>query len=344
MEMDKKNRTGLQSKISQIFAGVPMPRKKRSLSENPPPENKVENPDLLQVPQNQTVIEPNVVEPPPPLPDENIIDLSLDEEPVVEQIERKSADETIQAGPPVDSLENLLSPQPSPVQPLESPKQVKKPLQPEQKVVKPEADMPIPAPPVKEPGVEKTLPVSSQKPPVGKIPRIEAVTKKDMALSRKVTPKLAAKQLKVKTGAGKPRQKTMAALVIALSILLVVVLGVQFGVFSSSDSSRVIEQPLPNTKIIKNTGGITIDWQQPPAYPDGIRDPMVLGKDVKTGTEKRDFTVKGISQVDGQYLALIGTDLLKVGDEIYGAKIKNINGVQVEFERDGVTWTQAVGE
>jgi hypothetical protein len=84
--MKKKNRTGLQSKVSHIFAGVPIPKKKRSRSDEP--EQKPETKDSQQAPQVQIPAkehpsrQPAAKETPieqPRIPD------SQTEEPILEQ-------------------------------------------------------------------------------------------------------------------------------------------------------------------------------------------------------------------------------------------------------------------
>ncbi len=60
--MDKKNRTGLQSKISHIFAGVPVPKKKTHLPDNSEPEKKDGISDIKQHVADDFVIEQSVNE------------------------------------------------------------------------------------------------------------------------------------------------------------------------------------------------------------------------------------------------------------------------------------------
>ena len=58
--MDKKNRTGLQSKISHIFAGVPVPKKKTPLSDNSESGKKDGIPDITQNVTDDLVLEQTV--------------------------------------------------------------------------------------------------------------------------------------------------------------------------------------------------------------------------------------------------------------------------------------------
>ncbi len=56
------------------------------------------------------------------------------------------------------------------------------------------------------------------------------------------------------------------------------------------------------------------------------------------------ITVNAISYNTDNPAALIGSVILHVGDTIYGVKIVNIHKDKVEFEKDGKTWTQKIGE
>ena len=255
------------------------------------------------------------------------------------------------------SFEKLLSPHPR----TRREPEVTMPATPEPKADKATTND-IPAPPVKEPTVEKPLPGASQKQQsaesqgspdmqnllIGKIPGRQAVKKTDFRTPRKISAKPAARKLKSKSDADQARQKAMLALAIILAIVLVLVLGKNnISSFLGSGSSGVVEQAGPVTTVTRNVRNVKIDWPEPPVYPDSIRDPMSLEKTVaaaQTNDNTRSFIVKGISYVDGRYLVLVDTDLLTVGDEVHGARITKITENSVEFERDGNVWTQKVGE
>lgn len=84
--MKKKNRTGLQSKVSHIFAGVPIPKKKRSRSG---PEQEPETKDTQQTPDIQfPADEPLTLETQKQIeatPDEEKADTPQAEEQVIKQ-------------------------------------------------------------------------------------------------------------------------------------------------------------------------------------------------------------------------------------------------------------------
>lgn len=87
--MEKKNRTGLQSKISNIFAGVPMPKKEKQPSEHSEPEKKDETSELLSPDINEVVEEKSVNEPRAKLSnlDEDIIEVVLSDDIQVDEQE-----------------------------------------------------------------------------------------------------------------------------------------------------------------------------------------------------------------------------------------------------------------
>jgi len=65
--MTKKNRTGLQSEISHIFAGVPIPKKRHPRHEGPEPkpETKDQTQEMQaeQIPPEQPAAEPQAAQP-----------------------------------------------------------------------------------------------------------------------------------------------------------------------------------------------------------------------------------------------------------------------------------------
>ena len=375
--MDKKNRTGLQSKISHIFAGVPIPRKRKHLFDSSEHKEKDEPSALLHPPEDEFSDE----EPQTGRPEADTQTIQPEEEQFTavqdsdiqietpeqiaskgeiehEEIEVSQSQSQPERVEEESSFKHLLSPHP----PTHGEPQVSMPAAPETKDEKANVSN-IPAPPVKEPIVEKPAPSLNQKLEmadsrdsyamqnllIGKVPGAEAVKKRDIRAARKITAKPAGKRIKSKAGADQPRQKTMLITAIVLVIILVLVLNKNFSISSmfGSGGSGVIDQPGPVTTITRNIGSVKIDWPEPPVYPDNIRDPMTLKKEVpveQANLNTQQFIVKGISYVNGSYLVLIDTDLLKVGDEAYGATITKITANSVEFERDGKVWTQKVGE
>ena len=91
--MEKKNRTGLQSVVSHIFAGVPIPKKKRPPTDEP--EQKPESKDTRQTPAQQIPAkeQPATTETPPEQPS---VTESPAEKPSTQQVpeKQKQAEET----------------------------------------------------------------------------------------------------------------------------------------------------------------------------------------------------------------------------------------------------------
>lgn len=147
-----------------------------------------------------------------------------------------------------------------------------------------------------------------------------------------------------KPGVGTTRQKVMAALIPILSIVLVVVL------------VRVFRTPLPEvTKatVFEPTSAVVgsnkVDWQIPDVYPATLRDPMRFAfvgvAQSAVGQEQEDIgqlIVTGINYSEDKPLALIGTRIVREGDEIFGATVIKINEDSVEFEKDGKKWVQTI--
>ena len=86
-----------------------------------------------------------------------------------------------------------------------------------------------------------------------------------------------------------------------------------------------------------------IGWQIPDRLPDEIRDIMSASRsEVMVYQEDEKIVVKGILYSKDQPSAIIGIQIVHVGDEIMGAKIAKITRNAVEFEKDGEMWEQAV--
>jgi hypothetical protein len=408
--MDKKSRTGLQSKISHIFAGVPIPRKKSPLSEPPQDQKKDNIVDMTQSSLDEVVIDDALIgegvseqqEVESQFVEKQIqkedVELSAEQKPEQEPAEEQFSaiqdeDQETQAPAPPDAaqtkepeqieiveepegrdeplleeayLEHLMSPHVSIPKPMTRDSQVQRPQKQETKAEKPLTEKDISAPPVRKPAVEKPSQsinkkieiggvletLDTQKLSVGKIPTVEAIKTRDLQPSRKIVSKPAAKRLKTKAGAGQPRQKTMAILFVVLSIVLVMVLGRQFNIFSSSsDTSGTVEQSGPVSAAEKNAANMVIDWPVPPLYPDNLPDPMKSpppeqGGKINEIIDHPDLYVTGTSGIQGgQYqVSIIGKELpYKAGDVIKDkggrdVKILDVQNNQILFEMNGVVW------
>ncbi len=400
--MDKKNRTGLQSKISNIFAGVPIPKKKTPDSEPPQAQNNNEITEVtLPSQDDDIVIEESMIEKDITRPEE--VQSGIEDKTNVEfsgeqRLEEELSDEQftviededteLKAPKHADkteidepqgikdlnkpeihveetgdtSFDKLLSPDISSApEPVTSEPKTQKPVKQEPKTEKPSIEDNIPVPSVTEPAVEKTAQSFKQKIEIGgrktvgtpnmsmgKIPGVEAVKRRDLRPSPKISSKPAVKRLKSKQAVSRPRQKVMIVLIIALSIALVLILGKQFNLFpKNSDASVPLAKPGSEIIVTKSNKEIKIEWPVPPIYPDNLPNPFEIPKPETinpSADNTQKFIVKGISIVNGNYLLLIGTDFFKVGDEVHGAKITKITDTYAQFDRDGKVWTQNVGE
>jgi hypothetical protein len=402
-KMDKKNRTGLQSKISHIFSGVPIPKKKPHSEPDKKDEfSKFQQPSAEDNKIETPVIEEKVVH---SEQQDNIIEISLNEEPLKElrgdlqfQVQGNAGDlensekSVIEQNPAIDLPEDVFTVVHDQDFQIEAPKKaVEETYKKDSGKVSPSAsDNKIPGDgkdisPEKSSApkhsLQKSMEIGKQpnkslaqesksestksvlnkkqdifetkdtsgvsKPYINKNQSVESVKSKNIRFPRKAPLKTAKKQQKSKAGTDKPRQYVMLVLAIVLSIVLIAVMGGRYNIFTSgSDNSSTVNPPSPPVNGAVIIGGIDIDWVQPQVYPDKIRNPFELVPDAGTsGNKNRDFIVLGISlNENGQYLALIGTENFKEGQEVNGAKIIKITVNTVEFEKDGVIWTQAIGE
>ena len=388
--MTKKHRTGLQSKISHIFAGVPIPKKSRPRSEpeKPEPEQDVselklsqeeepqieetvtqesteEQPVTSQLPDDEPLVVESVDEQSTEIEDESEKDIAAEEkiqepaidEPIVEEPVLEIQDEASPVQEPViEQQSELKETDEKQVIPIPVPKEpeIAEPIVEESAV-----EIPVNVPPVKEPVIEKPSapmgskfdvteveePVETQKKPyLSRTLKADVAQARTMQVTRKAPKRLKSKRITKKPATSPTRQKTMIALVIVLSIVLVMLLVKPFSRFSQSTSGNTgAATNGSQVSAVRNFQDIKIDWPEPPVYNSEIlRDPMELGQATK---ESKQLIVKGISSVAGKPLATIGKDQYKVGDEVIpGVIIKEITEKYVEFERDGETWTQNVGE
>lgn len=149
-------------------------------------------------------------------------------------------------------------------------------------------------------------------------------------------------QIKAKLFARKPgvnasRQKAMIILVPVLFVVFISVLVWVFG----TGSGKPNLSPKPNaTKSVAAVDKIA--WQKPAAWPEGLRDPMQFGSIATTVVGTATLVVKGIVYSQNEPSALVGTEIVRQGDEVSGATVVKINKDSVEFEMNGESWTQQV--
>jgi hypothetical protein len=155
-------------------------------------------------------------------------------------------------------------------------------------------------------------------------------------------------QIKNKLFARKPgvdgaRQKVVAVLVPVLFIVFVIV-------FVKALMPPVRGRQGTPASVPANVvaaAGAEIDWRIPDPYPDTLRDPMQFCR-VTTATYPDDpenpdrLIVKGTVYSETEPLAVVGTRIVREGDQVLGATVVRINRSTVEFEMNGKRWTQKV--
>ncbi len=89
---------------------------------------------------------------------------------------------------------------------------------------------------------------------------------------------------------------------------------------------------------------VAIDWQVPRKLPQPIRDIMSPYAEavIAQRVQLERLVVRGILYSADQPLAIIGTQIAQVGDEIMGARIIGITRHAVEFEKEERKWMQNV--
>ncbi|MHC4132262.1 MAG: hypothetical protein ACYSSP_07200 [Planctomycetota bacterium] len=160
---------------------------------------------------------------------------------------------------------------------------------------------------------------------------------KQLSGVRKILQDLHDRLLAPKPGVDPKRQKLMIVLVPALLIIFVVVL------------TQILKSPVKNNASVAGTDtpavirtSKDINWQMPEPYPENLRDPMKAGTVSSAKVVTGDIVVRGILFSQDNPSALIAEDIVHEGDQVFGATIMKINKDNVQFERDGQTWTQKV--
>ncbi|MBN2181279.1 MAG: hypothetical protein JW715_05145 [Sedimentisphaerales bacterium] len=322
--MAKKTRSGLQSNISHIFAGVPVPKKKQ-------PDHTKDKPESSE---SETVkAEEMPVEKPPekqPAPSE----ISREKPPVTESL----AQESFISQSPIEQKKNE--------QPLVEPVVDKKPIIKEPSVGQPSAPY---NEAIELPDIEEPIEAIQSSPAVGSpvLPKSNVAEQRMVTGPQKVS--FASKQkrikrVKSKAGVNPRKQTTMVVLAVSLSILLFFLLVKPFGKSPRRISdSRTGRTPTQQSSKIGRRD-VAIDWTAPSEYPTEIRDPMLLSSQQQFYSKTWKPNLVGIVYNENQKYAIIGKEIVKEGEEINGLKIIKINKDSVEFERDGQKWTQEVRE
>jgi hypothetical protein len=170
----------------------------------------------------------------------------------------------------------------------------------------------------------------------------------EMGLMDRVRSLFAGKLSSPGMGSGSGSQKKMIILIPILVVIFVIVF------------ARLFSGPTGTAPIVPTgpTGGsfalsTEIDWEIPDMYPGKLRNPMqaVAGVRVPVNPDNTvddpDPTVavpvleiRGILWTSDDPSALIGTEILHVGDTVDGVKITAINKKSIVFEIDGKKYEQ----
>ena len=131
---------------------------------------------------------------------------------------------------------------------------------------------------------------------------------------------------------------------IVLGLVLVMVLRQP----SPGKAGQAPANPENDPVAAKKTADIPT-WTLAEPFPAGLRDPLIpveAAKPVEETTvevKKQDlFVIKGVVLGTKSNTAIVGSEIVSVGEQIQGAKVIRIDRGEVEFEKDGQRWVQTV--
>ncbi len=327
--MTKKARTGLQSRISHIFSGVPIPKKSHHDSAKGDTQPKPAESNNLQMPveADDSTVDWKT-EPPADIEklvaQEPVKELQYPEPAIVEQpkikpasADRRSLDESKVYKPDVE--QNLV-PQISADSQLTLETESTPDISQENIFVKTQPKTPVGVPALGT--VKKTIPSRHMK-----------ATSRPKGKARRSSP----------ADASQTRQKVMLVAVIGLAILLVFLLFNPFKVSSQNvNLSGSTEPASVNVAGGTDVVAIAVNWPVPPNYPADIHDPMNANSDLTAEQQTLKPKLTGIVKSEDRSLAIYGTQLLAVGEQIDGWTVIEINEGYVLLEKDGQKWTEEV--
>ena len=156
--------------------------------------------------------------------------------------------------------------------------------------------------------------------------------------ARQIFEQVKQKLLTPKPGVSSSKHITTVISVPILFLVLIFVFGKSF-IKPSAGKANHLGTENKNAAAAANT---KIDWVIPEPYPETLRDPMQFGP--ASGAQKRigGLVVKGIVYSSNNPCAVIGNDIVHIGEQVMGATVVKINADSVEFESDGKRWTQTV--
>ena len=152
-----------------------------------------------------------------------------------------------------------------------------------------------------------------------------------------------------KPGVSSSRQKAMLLLVPVLFVVLIIIL------MQVLMPRPKVTRPKP-PKLTANiaSADTKIEWEIPEPFPTTLLNymeatqPPTPPSPNEAGTQQVEqvkptkLIVKGILFSDDNPTAIVGTEIVHVGDKVAGASIAKINRDNVEFEMEGKKWTQNV--
>jgi hypothetical protein len=205
------------------------------------------------------------------------------------------------------------------------------------KLSAPVEDEAVPADPVNDPVLENEL--SANEPPKPEFVPRQQTDDEDVPVVREATIVTGRKRYTIK-------YRIVAAVIIVLCLGFVGVTVNMLGtdVFSRSTSSEGLDVDV----TVDDASLVRIDWPIPDKFPDQMRDimrPARYGGSVQlaaTYEDKVEIVVRGILFSKDDPSAIIGTQIVHIGDEVMGAAVIDITRQTVEFEKDGKQWTQNV--
>jgi len=149
----------------------------------------------------------------------------------------------------------------------------------------------------------------------------------------------------VSTGSGKkgktdPKQQKMLVMIGILSVVLVGVLYFVLSGPAAPPKKAAANTTAPAEPVAASTAE---PWKRPEPWPQEVRNPMKFGvQTAGTETVQTECVVRGIVYSQTRPSAIVGEQIVFVGDIINGMKIIAIEKESVKFEKDGKQWTQQV--
>jgi hypothetical protein len=196
--------------------------------------------------------------------------------------------------------------------------------------------------PAKMPEPPQAQPASNapQPAPVSDKARKTRAAKKNVAIK---TARPSGRLFAQKPGATPARQKVMVAMIPVLLVALVAVLAYNSGVMTTIGPTVTTPGAVSTAALAPSS--FQIAWQMPAKYKPAPSDPMAWDPSKVVGTPSNTeggLVVTGIVYTQDTAYAIVGKEIVQVGQQVKGATVVAINPDSVEFEMDGKKWIQKV--